>query len=33
VIERVLDALGAPAQAELVEERVELLRFGRSRLT
>ena len=32
-VERVLEALGAPAHVELVEERVELLRFGESRLT
>ena len=32
-IERVLDVLGGAAHAELVEDRVELLRFGRSRLT
>jgi predicted Zn-dependent protease len=32
-LDRVLDALGAPAHVELVDERLELLRFGRSRLT
>jgi predicted Zn-dependent protease len=32
-LERLLDVLGAPAHVELVDERLELLRFGRSRLT
>lgn len=32
-IERVLEVLGGPAHAELLEDRVELLRFGRSRVT
>lgn len=33
VLDRVLEELGAPAHAELIVERQELLRFGRSRLT
>lgn len=32
-LERVLEQLGGAAHAELVEERLDLLRFGRSRIT